>query len=138
VTGQHSTVGCRTGERRALQSAGPSGTEEGVLRRQAPAVGPGHTRAEAPGQDASALDVAALVRRLVPQGRVIAYPYKGYWSPADTVKERAQLDEMYHQGNCPWMIWDLERAGSTVPVGSALSEIAAGRNPVTAFTAEPQ
>ena len=47
----------------------------------------------------------ALVR-LVPQGRVLAYPYKGYWSPADTVKERAQLEEMYHRGNCPWMIWD--------------------------------
>ena len=31
----------------------------------------------------------ALVR-LVPAGRVLAYPYNGYWSPADTVKERAQ------------------------------------------------
>ena len=31
----------------------------------------------------------ALVR-LVPRGRVLAFPYKGYWSPADTVKERAQ------------------------------------------------
>ena len=40
----------------------------------------------------------ALVR-LVPQRRVLAYPYKGYWSPADTVKERAQLEEMYHRGN---------------------------------------
>jgi glucose-1-phosphate cytidylyltransferase len=29
--------------------------------------------------------------RLVPQGRVLAYPYKGYWCPADTVKERAQM-----------------------------------------------
>jgi len=53
----------------------------------------------------------AIMRRLVPQGRVIAYPYKGYWSPADTVKERAQLEEMYHRGTCPWMIWDPERSG---------------------------
>ena len=53
----------------------------------------------------------ALMRRLVPQRRVLAYPYKGYWSPADTVKERARLDEMYQQGNCPWMIWDPERSG---------------------------
>ena len=52
----------------------------------------------------------ALVR-LVPQGRVLAYPYKGYWSPADTVKERAQLEEMYQRGQCPWMIWDPERSG---------------------------
>jgi glucose-1-phosphate cytidylyltransferase len=48
--------------------------------------------------------------RLVPQRRVLAYPYKGYWSPADTVKERAQLEEMYNRGHCPWMVWDPERS----------------------------
>ena len=47
-----------------------------------------------------------------PRRRVLAYPYKGYWSPADTVKERAQLEEMYHRGYCPWMIWDPERSGA--------------------------
>jgi glucose-1-phosphate cytidylyltransferase len=52
-----------------------------------------------------------VVPRLVPQRKVLAYPYKGYWSPADTVKERARLEEMYHQGNCPWMVWDPERSG---------------------------
>ena len=56
----------------------------------------------------------AIMRRLVPQRRALAYPYKGYWSPADTVKERVQLDEMYQQGNCPWMIWDPERCGQPV------------------------
>src|SRR5690348_2154483 len=65
----------------------------------------------------------AIMRRLVPQGRVIAYPYKGYWCPADTVKERAQLDERYHQGDCPWMVWDSERSGGTPPAGSAFPEI---------------
>jgi glucose-1-phosphate cytidylyltransferase len=43
---------------------------------------------------------------------VLAYPYKGYWSPADTVKERAKLEEMYYRGNCPWMVWDPERSGT--------------------------
>jgi glucose-1-phosphate cytidylyltransferase len=62
----------------------------------------------------------AVMRRLVPQRRVLAYPYKGYWSPADTVKERAQLEEMYRQGNCPWMIWDPERSGSAVPLNGAV------------------
>jgi glucose-1-phosphate cytidylyltransferase len=60
----------------------------------------------------------ALMRRLVPQRRILAYAYKGYWSPADTVKERAQLEEMYYRGNCPWMIWDPERSGIAAPVGS--------------------
>ena len=56
----------------------------------------------------------ALVR-LVRRGRVIAYPYKGYWSPADTVKERVQLDERYHRADCPWMIWDPERSRQPPP-----------------------
>jgi glucose-1-phosphate cytidylyltransferase len=50
--------------------------------------------------------------RLIAKRQVLAYPYKGYWSPADTVKERAQLEEMYHRGQCPWMVWDPERSGA--------------------------
>jgi glucose-1-phosphate cytidylyltransferase len=53
----------------------------------------------------------ALVR-LIPRGQVLAFPYKGYWSPADTVKERAHLEEMYQRGYCPWMVWDPERSGA--------------------------
>ena len=58
--------------------------------------------------------------RLVSMGRVLAYTYRGYWSPADTVKERVQLEEMYERGNCPWMIWDKERSGTTGPASSAV------------------
>jgi glucose-1-phosphate cytidylyltransferase len=59
--------------------------------------------------------VEDTIVRLAPKGRVLAYPYEGYWSPADTVKERALLEEMYQRGNCPWMVWDPERSaiGST-------------------------
>ena len=63
----------------------------------------------------------ALMRLLVPQRRVLAYPYKGYWSPADTVKERAQLEERYQQANCPWMIWDPERCGAAASPGTAVA-----------------
>ncbi len=62
----------------------------------------------------------AIMRRLVPERRVLAYPYKGYWSPADTVKERAQLEEMYHRGYCPWMIWDADRSAAVPAAGIAL------------------
>jgi glucose-1-phosphate cytidylyltransferase len=62
----------------------------------------------------------AIMRRLVPERRVLAYPYKGYWSPADTVKERAQLEEMYHRGYCPWMIWDADRSAAVPPTGISL------------------
>jgi glucose-1-phosphate cytidylyltransferase len=56
--------------------------------------------------------VEDAIMRLVPRRRVLAFPYKGYWSPADTVKERAQLEEMYQRGYCPWMVWDPERSGA--------------------------
>ncbi len=55
--------------------------------------------------------VEDALMRLVPRRRLLAYPYKGYWSPADTVKERAHLEEMFHNGTCPWMVWDPERSG---------------------------
>ncbi len=45
--------------------------------------------------------VGDAIPRLVPQRRVLAYPYKGYWMPADTVKERAQMEEMYYRGQLP-------------------------------------
>jgi glucose-1-phosphate cytidylyltransferase len=57
----------------------------------------------------------ALVR-LIQLRKVIAYPWKGYWSPADTVKERARMEEQYYRGICPWMVWDPERSGR--PIGS--------------------
>jgi glucose-1-phosphate cytidylyltransferase len=50
--------------------------------------------------------------RLVPDRRVLAYPYKGFWTAADTVKDRALLEEMFHSGQCPWMLWDSERSGA--------------------------
>jgi len=70
--------------------------------------------------------VGDALMRLVPLQRLLAYPYKGYWSPADTVKERAHLEEMYHKGTCPWMVWDAERSGAGLPVDEGLFRPAGG------------
>jgi glucose-1-phosphate cytidylyltransferase len=64
--------------------------------------------------------VEDAIMRLVPRGRVLAFPYKGYWSPADTVKERAQLEDMYQRGDCPWMVWDPERSSAALGGAPAL------------------
>jgi glucose-1-phosphate cytidylyltransferase len=64
--------------------------------------------------------VENALMRLVSKGRVLAYSYKGYWTPADTVKERVQLEEMYERGYCPWMIWDKERSGADHSLGSTI------------------
>jgi glucose-1-phosphate cytidylyltransferase len=63
--------------------------------------------------------VEDVIVRLVQRGHVLAYPYKGYWSPADTVKERAQLEELYERATCPWMIWDPERSAVGPPLNGA-------------------
>ena len=49
---------------------------------------------------------------LAKQGRLLAYRYRGFWQPADTVKERAALDEGYVNGDRPWMLWESQRACS--------------------------
>ena len=54
--------------------------------------------------------VADACGALAKQGRLVAYPYRGYWQPADTVKERAALDAAYAAGDRP-----VDAVGETVP-----------------------
>lgn len=60
-------------------------------------------------QDEDLVDDA--LGRLVPDSKVIAYPYEGFWTAADTVKDRILLEDAYHRAECPWMVWDPERSG---------------------------
>jgi glucose-1-phosphate cytidylyltransferase len=55
-----------------------------------------------PGSDLVADACGALAKG----GRLLAYQYRGYWQPADTVKERAALDAGYAAGDRPWMLWE--------------------------------
>jgi len=43
---------------------------------------------------------------LAEQGRLVGYQHLGFWKPADTFKERAELDAAYHCGRRPWMVWE--------------------------------
>jgi glucose-1-phosphate cytidylyltransferase len=47
--------------------------------------------------------------RLLPDGRLMAQRYTGFWRAADTFKDRAELEELYRSGRCPWMLWDHHR-----------------------------
>jgi glucose-1-phosphate cytidylyltransferase len=56
--------------------------------------------------------------RLVPERRLLAHRHRGFWRAADTFKDRAELEDMFHRGQCPWMLWDPHRGGGsplTVP-----------------------
>jgi len=50
--------------------------------------------------------VANGCAELAKRGRLLAYPYRGYWRPTDTVKERVALDEAYSRGDKPWALWE--------------------------------
>jgi glucose-1-phosphate cytidylyltransferase len=38
-------------------------------------------------------------------GRILAYPYDGFWAPMDTLKERTALEDLYRRGVSPWAQW---------------------------------
>jgi glucose-1-phosphate cytidylyltransferase len=50
--------------------------------------------------------VADACETLAGQGRLYGYKHEGFWKPADTFKERAELDAGYHRGKRPWMVWE--------------------------------
>jgi glucose-1-phosphate cytidylyltransferase len=34
-----------------------------------------------------------------------AYKHKGFWRPMDTLRDRIELEEMWHKGSAKWRIW---------------------------------
>lgn len=66
-----------------------------------------------PGGDLVADACAAMAKR----GRLLAYPYRGFWRPTDTVKERVALDEEYARGERPWALWE-GRSGAAALSGA--------------------
>ena len=41
-------------------------------------------------------------RRLIPEGKLMTWKYRGFWEAMDTYKDWKNLEEMYHSGNRPW------------------------------------
>ncbi|WP_319431178.1 sugar phosphate nucleotidyltransferase [Mycobacterium sp. RTGN5] len=50
--------------------------------------------------------VADACETLAGMGRLFGYRHEGFWKPADTFKERAELDEGYRHGERPWALWE--------------------------------
>lgn len=50
--------------------------------------------------------VADVCTKLAAQNRLYGYKHLGFWKPADTFKERAELDGRYQRGDRPWMVWE--------------------------------
>lgn len=43
--------------------------------------------------------------RAARDGRMFAMPYRGFWAPMDTLKERSYLEELHGSGKSPWELW---------------------------------
>ena len=37
--------------------------------------------------------------------QLMAFPFKGFWRPMDTLRDKKELEEMWNSGNCDWKIW---------------------------------
>lgn len=51
--------------------------------------------------------------RLLASGSLLAQRYEGFWRAADTFKDRVELENLFHKGRSPWMLWDPQRNGSS-------------------------
>ena len=49
--------------------------------------------------------VGNTLTALAGEGKVMGYPHDGFWLPADTVKERVELDRIAAIHPAPWEVW---------------------------------
>ena len=56
-------------------------------------------------------------QRLAAAGKLVAYPYDGFWACMDTFKEKQLLEDLYTRGQVPWEVWKAN--GSTPKLGQA-------------------
>jgi glucose-1-phosphate cytidylyltransferase len=45
-------------------------------------------------------------QRMIAAGKLVAYPYDGYWQAVDTAKDKARVDELHASGKPPWHVWN--------------------------------
>ena len=50
--------------------------------------------------------VEAPFRRLIAEGKLMAYAHEGYWACMDTFKEKQDLEDLFARGNAPWAVWN--------------------------------
>ena len=56
--------------------------------------------------------VTDALPRLADQRRLLAWQHDGFWKPADTVKERSELDALARHHERPWAVWAEAAAGA--------------------------
>ena len=61
-------------------------------------------------------------RRLIAEGKLMAFRYDGFWAPMDTLKDKQDLELLHERGNTPWAVWLGGRAtGASLVTGRAIA-----------------
>jgi glucose-1-phosphate cytidylyltransferase len=55
--------------------------------------------------------VEAPFQRLAGAGKLLAYPYDGFWACMDTFKDKQLLEDIYTRGQVSWEVWKPASAG---------------------------
>lgn len=45
------------------------------------------------------------LEQIASRGKLAAFRHHGFWSPMDTVRDKAYLDNLWKNGNAPWKVW---------------------------------
>jgi glucose-1-phosphate cytidylyltransferase len=45
-------------------------------------------------------------RRLIAEGKLMAYQHGGFWACMDTFKEKQDLEDLFTRGKAPWTVWN--------------------------------
>ena len=64
-------------------------------------------------------------RRLIQKKQLAAYEYDGFFAAMDTFKDKRQLDDLYEDGDPPWVVWSDRNGGSEKPVFGPKNAMAA-------------
>jgi glucose-1-phosphate cytidylyltransferase len=56
-------------------------------------------------------DLPAMFERLIAAEQLLAYPYEGFWSPMDTLKDKERLEDLVANGRSTWQVWETRGTG---------------------------
>ena len=45
------------------------------------------------------------LKGLASDGKLAAFKHRGFWQPMDTMRDKAQLEELWNSGSPPWRVW---------------------------------
>ena len=54
--------------------------------------------------DETAWEIAPLTR-LCEERQLMAFEHDGFWHPMDTLRDKMQLEDLFHAGKAPWKVW---------------------------------